>query len=106
MTLPQRFPTYRIITNLHSFGDVEKLLERESGIVDDIALVCADGQLAGFTNGPQVVEFLRGKGYLGPALYMGYSELLRQKEYLFVCKAEKGGNELVDAIQKVLGDKK
>lgn len=96
--LKKAFPKYEIILNA---GDGVSEVLNQIGGVERIVMVCTDGTLTS-NLGWYVVKELKQKGYCGPALYTGARPLPEEEEYLYVGKAEKLGEELINAIKKYI----
>lgn len=68
--------------------------------LDEIAIVCTDGNLSGFVTGWSVMEELRQRGYNGPAIYTGGNPLPNEKAHLYKKQTSKFGNDLINAIKQ------
>lgn len=74
--------------------------------LENIVLVIADGELhpggGKKSYGWNIVAELKEKGYTGPAVYSGSSELPKDKEKLFVGYTRKNGDQLVKDVKRIL----
>lgn len=98
--LNDEFPNLRTITCFGGVGCVENVLKQAGGI-ERIAIVSTDGNLKELVQGWEVVEELRAKGYTGPAVYTGASNLPKDKEHLYAAQTfTKHGDDFLDAIRE------
>src|SRR3989344_886176 len=96
--IARELPAYSFVT-MDKSGDVASRINDGSVSIDNLAIVCTDGQLLESSFGWDVVEELRKRGYSGPALYMGYLELPKDKENLYSGRCDKTGDDLISKIK-------
>ncbi|GEM_PF-5838927 len=102
--LKTAFPTYKTIIHSghrHAKICVDEVMAQIENL-DSIAVVCTDGNLADFVTGWDVVEELKRRGYNGPAIYTGGSQLPTEKTNLYVNQTSKFGDDLISALRKHL----
>jgi hypothetical protein len=91
------FPQHRLVTSLGEKDCVAKVLKQTGGI-ERIAIVCTDGQLVD-SMGWDILSELKSRGYTGPALYSGSTNLPRDKEHLYTGKT-RFGEPIDESIKK------
>lgn len=100
--LEGEFCDCNIVLNMGGKNCVDEVIEASGG-VEKIAVVCTDGGLCGGINGWDVLRELKNRGYGGPAIYTGESDLPKSERALyFAVGVEKRGRDLVDAVRKCL----
>ena len=99
--LKKAFPEYDIVGNWGYEDWADDVFKEIKGI-EKIAIVCTDGSLRDGLKGWSIVEELRQRGYAGPALYTGYSDLPEDKKHLYVGRCEKSGESLVKSVREHL----
>lgn len=108
--LEAAFPEYQI--GVHDggkrHGNVKAIIDeviQQFFSLSSVAMVCTDGNLAGFITGWDVVEELNSRGYNGPAIYTGGHQLPIEKAHLYVSQTSKFGDDLVHAIRESLQER-
>lgn len=101
--LAEAFPEYkRVLGKEGDKKEVDKILN-EIGGIEKIAIICTDGKLEGeekLNYGWETINYLREKGYNGPAIYTGGTELPEKARTLYtVISKEKYGNILINHIK-------
>ena len=100
--LTKAFPEYKVIGDEGHEGCVGKVIKKIGGI-EMIAIVCTDGALFGNVKGWDIVKELQSRGYSGPAIYTGSSDLPENEKKLYVDRSDqKTGKSLVDSVRKNL----